>query len=102
MIEYHVVPLQLSCMTMTPNELHLLRVLYDTAKASRRDSLIGKAYTDRDFARDYLDSSFRMVTKVLSGKAISKPTTDAMLRFIRDTYPDIKSAMKTLDKLVKG
>lgn len=86
---------------MTPNELHLLRVLYDMAKANRRDSQIDKAYTDRDFARDYLDSNFSMVTKVLTGKAILKPTTDAMLRFIRDCYPDIKLALKSIDKLVK-
>lgn len=87
---------------MDNSELSSLRTAYELCKVTRRDIETGKAYTDRDFARDYLDSSFSMVTKVFSGKAISKPTTEAMLRFIRDTYPDIKSAMKSLDKLVRG
>lgn len=87
---------------MTFDDQTKLRTAYEIAKAVKRDPITGKAYTDRDFARDYLDSSFSMVTKVFSGKAISKPTTDAMLRFIRDVYPEIKSAMKSIDKLVKG
>ena len=78
-----------------------LRKAYEICKALRRDKNTGKAYTDRDFARDYLDSDFSMVAKVLNGSAVSKPTTDAILKFIRDTYPELKVAMKEIDKLVE-
>jgi len=85
MIEYHVVPFQLSGTNMTPNELHLLRVLCDMAKASRKDLQIGKAYTDRDFARDYLDSNFTMVGKVLTGNAKSQKVISAIKKFIDES-----------------
>jgi carboxypeptidase C (cathepsin A) len=82
-------------------DLFSLRTAYEISKALRRDPKTFKSYTDRDFARDYLDSNFSMVTKVLTGKAVSKPTTDAIIKFIRDTYPCLKAAMNKIDNLVK-
>lgn len=83
-------------------EISEIRTAYEICKVLRRDPITGKAYTDRDFANDYLDSSFSMVTKVFSGKAVSKPTTDAMIQFIRDTYPGLKAAINEIDKLAKS
>lgn len=79
-----------------------LRTAYELCKVLRRNPVTGKAYTDREFACDYLDSNFSMVTKVLTGKAVSKPTTDAIIKFIRDTHPEIKVAIKSIDDLIDG
>ena len=87
---------------MTPESLHKLRVQYDIAKSVKRNLNTGKPYTDRDFANDYLDSNYSMVTKVLTGKAVSKPTTDAIIKFIKDTHPELKSTVKYIEDLVKN
>lgn len=81
-------------------EIGKLRASYEICKALRRDPKTFKSYTDRDFARDYLNSNFSMVAKVLSGSAVSKPTTDAILKFIKDTHPEIKAALKSIDELI--
>jgi len=79
------------------DDIAKIRIAYDIAKAARRDPATGKQYTDRDFAQAYLDSNFSMVTKILTGKAVSKPTLDAICRFIADSEPQIKEAAKTIE-----
>lgn len=87
---------------MTHEELHQLRVLYDVAKALKRDPVTGKAYTDRDFANDFLDSNFSMVTKVLTGKAISRPTVTAIKKFILPQLEMINLYSNCLEIIEKG
>ena len=83
-------------------DINALRVAYEISKVVRRDPETLKMYTDRDFAREYLDCDFSMVTKVLRGKAVSKPTTDAVIKFILDSQQSIKKAVKSIDSLQKG
>lgn len=76
------------------------RTAYDMAKVSRRNPVTGKQYTDRDFARDYLDSNFSMVSKILSGKAVSKPVIDAIRKFVKDSELLIDMAMKDVKSVI--
>ena len=83
------------------NPNHRLRIVYEMSKAIRRDHETGKAYTDRDFARDYLKSNSSMVAKVLNGNAVSAKTTNAIVNFIRDTHSELKSTVKFIDDIIK-
>lgn len=47
-------------------QLHHIRVAFDVARAHRRDAESGKEYTTRDFAVEYLQQDFSMLSKVLS------------------------------------
>lgn len=76
-----------------------IRIAYDIVKASRRVHSTGKVYTDSDFARDYLEGNFTIVSKVLNGAAVSQKVMTAILRFIADTRPQLEYAMKIVDDI---
>jgi hypothetical protein len=70
------------------NELERLRVAYEMAKVRKRQTN-GKAYTDREVAREYLTQNSSMISKVLSGSAKSERVVESLVKFINSVDPNL-------------
>lgn len=68
--------------------LDKLRIAYETAKVQKRGAN-GKAYTDRDVAKEFLTQDSSMISKVLSGSAKSKVVVDSVIDFIQSVDPKL-------------
>ena len=69
-------------------EIERLRVAYEMAKVRKRKPN-GRAYTDRDVAREYLTQNSSMISKVLSGSAKSEKVVESLVKFISSVDPDL-------------
>jgi hypothetical protein len=69
-------------------ELDRLRIAYEMAKVQKRKAN-GKAYTDREVARDYLTQNSSMISKVLSGSAKSERVVESLVNFINSVDPKL-------------
>lgn len=65
-----------------------LRIAYEMAKVRKRGPA-GKAYTDRDVAKEFMTQDSSMISKVLSGSATSKTVVDALITFIQSVDPKL-------------
>lgn len=67
-------------------ELEKLRLAYELAKVRKRKEN-GKAFTDRDVARDYMTQNSSMISKVLNGTAKSDRVVKSLVSFIESVDP---------------
>jgi hypothetical protein len=63
-----------------------LRIAYEMAKVRKRNNE-GKAYTDKDVAREFLTQNSSMISKVISGKAKSEVVKAKLIEFICSVDP---------------
>jgi hypothetical protein len=70
------------------NQLERLRVAYEMAKVRKRMPN-GRAYTDREVAREYLTQNSSMISKVLSGSAKSERVVGSLIKFIKSVDPSL-------------
>jgi len=68
--------------------LDKLRIAYEMAKVQKRGAT-GKAFTDRDVAKEFLSQDSSMISKVLSGSAKSKVVIESIIRFIQSVDPKL-------------
>lgn len=69
-------------------ELERLRLAYELAKVRKRKEN-GKAYTDRDVARDFMTQNSSMISKVLNGSAKSERVVQSLVSFIESVDPSL-------------
>lgn len=67
-------------------QLDKLRIAYEMAKVRKRKPT-GKAYTDKDVAREFMSQNSSMISKVLSGTAKSDRVTKSLISFIQSVDP---------------
>jgi len=67
-------------------QLEKLRIAYEMAKVRKRKPT-GKAYTDKDVAREFMSQNSSMISKVLSGTAKSDRVTKSLIIFIQSVDP---------------
>lgn len=67
-----------------------LRIAYEMAKVRKRNT-DGKAYTDKDVAREFLTQNSSMISKVISGKAKSEIVRSKLIAFVRSVDPRLLS-----------
>jgi hypothetical protein len=67
-------------------QLEKLRIAYEMAKVRKRKPT-GKAYTDKDVAREFMSQNSSMISKVLSGTAKSDRVAKSLISFIQSVDP---------------
>jgi len=83
---------------MHDTNLNLVRIqiAYDISKAANRCKTTRKAFTDAKFAQMYLIQDSSMISKVLSGSAVSKPVLTSILDFIEKSRPLVEEAIRDI------
>lgn len=77
---------------MRESQLITIQIAYELSKAANRCKTTRRAFTDIIFAKKYLIQNPSMISKVLSGTAVSQPVLSSILEFIDLSRPLVDQA----------